>query len=79
MLGPPRKRFRPRFAAGFSSYYAIATCRTGADEVVNYDDSADLKDAIKRITGGKGVDVGYGPVGDKYAAPNVRRMAWNGC
>ena len=35
-------------------------------------------DAIKEITGGKGVDVVYDPVGGDYAEPAVRSMAWNG-
>ena len=37
-----------------------------------------LKDAIKELTGGKGVDVVYDPVGGDYAEPAIRGMAWNG-
>ncbi len=30
------------------------------------------------MTGGKGVDVVYDPVGDKYAEPAFRSIGWNG-
>jgi NADPH2:quinone reductase len=49
----------------------------GADEVINYA-ADDLKDALRRITGGKGVDVIYDPVGGPYAEPALRAIAWQG-
>ena len=49
----------------------------GADEVINYSTTS-LKDAVKELTGGKGVDVVYDPVGGDYAEPAIRSMAWNG-
>jgi len=49
----------------------------GADEVVNYS-SEPLKDRLKELTGGKGVDVVYDPVGGDFAEPAVRSMGWNG-
>ncbi len=56
----------------------LDTCkRFGADELINYE-TQDLRAEIKRITGGRGVDVCYDPVGDKYADPAVRSMAWGG-
>ena len=51
--------------------------RLGADEVINYSDES-LKDRIKELTGGKGVDVVYDPVGGDYAEPAIRGMGWNG-
>jgi len=45
--------------------------------VINYS-KVSLKDAIKELTGGKGVDVVYDPVGGDYAEPAIRGMAWNG-
>jgi NADPH2:quinone reductase len=33
---------------------------------------------VKELTGGKGVDVVYDPVGGDYSEPAVRSMAWNG-
>src|SRR6266852_7302484 len=49
----------------------------GADEVINYG-AEDLKDRVKQLTGGKGVDVAFDPVGGNYSEPVLRGMAWNG-
>jgi len=49
----------------------------GADHVVNYS-TQDLRERIKEITGGKGVDVVYDPVGGELAEPALRSMAWKG-
>ena len=64
--------------AAASSEEKLAMCRElGADETINYSEQ-DLKTAIKELTGGKGVDVVYDPVGGDYAEPALRGMAWNG-
>ena len=56
----------------------LALCREyGADETINYT-TANLKDEVKRLTGGKGPDVIYDPVGDRYAEPAFRSIGWNG-
>ena len=56
----------------------LEVCRAaGADEVVDYD-AVDLKQALKDLTGGRGVDVVYDCVGAKYAEPAVRALAWEG-
>ncbi|MCE1235458.1 MAG: NADPH:quinone oxidoreductase family protein [Hyphomicrobiales bacterium] len=56
----------------------LAFCReVGADEVVDYD-AEDLKVRLKELTGGRGVDVVYDAVGDRYAEPAVRATAWRG-
>ena len=47
----------------------------GADEVINYSNES-MKDRIKEITGGKGVDVVYDPVGGDFAEPAV--AVWPG-
>jgi NADPH2:quinone reductase len=61
-----------------SSGDKLEVCRAlGADEVVDYD-AADLKQALKDLTGGRGVDVVYDCVGGKYAEPAVRALAWEG-
>jgi len=49
----------------------------GADEGIDYA-SDDLKDALRRVTGGKGVDVIYDPVGGAYTEPALRSIAWQG-
>lgn len=64
--------------AAASSDEKLELCKKlGADEVINYSEVG-LKDAIKELTGGKGVDVVYDPVGGDYAEPAIRGMAWNG-
>ena len=37
-----------------------------------------MKARVKELTNGKGVDVVYDPVGDKYAEPAIRSLAWKG-
>ena len=37
-----------------------------------------MSDKIKELTGGKGADVLYDPVGDQYAEPALRAMNWEG-
>jgi len=49
----------------------------GADHLVNYS-TQDLRERIKEITGGAGVDVVYDPVGGPYTEPAVRSLAWKG-
>ena len=67
-----------RVIAAASSDEKLEACRKlGADATINYS-SEDLREAIKRITEGKGVDVVYDPVGDKFAEPAMRDMAWGG-
>lgn len=67
-----------RVIAAASTEEKLQVCRDyGADETINYATS-NLKDEVKRLTGGKGVDVIYDPVGDRYAEPAFRGMAWNG-
>lgn len=48
---------------------------SGADEVIGYEN---LKDQLKDLTGGKGVDVAYDPVGGEAFDALSRSMAWNG-
>ena len=64
--------------AAASSDEKLEVCKQlGADEVINYSDVS-LKDAIKELTGGKGVDVVYDPVGGDFSEQAIRGMAWNG-
>jgi NADPH2:quinone reductase len=67
-----------RVIAAASSDDKLAICKAhGADEVVNYDE-ANLKDELRRLTDGKGVDVIYDCVGAQYAEPAIRALAWQG-
>ncbi|NVJ69609.1 MAG: NADPH:quinone oxidoreductase family protein [Alphaproteobacteria bacterium] len=49
----------------------------GADHLINYS-TEDLKERVKVITGGKGVDVIYDPVGGDYTETALRTMAPGG-
>lgn len=72
------KAMGARVIAAASSGEKLALTREyGADETINYAEQ-DLKDAVKALTKGKGVDVIYDPVGDALAEPAFRTMAWNG-
>lgn len=72
------KMMGARVIAAASSDEKLATARAfGAEHTVNYE-REDLREAIKTLTGGAGVDVVYDPVGGKYAEPAVRGLAWRG-
>ena len=49
----------------------------GADEVIRYD-QVDLKETVKELTEGKGVDVVMDPVGGDVTEQALRATAWNG-
>lgn len=49
----------------------------GASEGINYTNE-DLKNRLKELTGGKGVDVIYDPVGGDYSESAFRAIAWQG-
>ena len=67
-----------RVIACASSEEKLALCREyGADALINYATS-DLRERIRELTGGKGVDVVYDPVGGPYAEPAVRALGFQG-
>ena len=73
------KALGARVIAAASSEDKLQFAReAGADETINYSE-APLKESVKELTGGKGVDVVYDPVGGDYAEPALRSMGWNGC
>lgn len=63
-------------AASSAEKLAIAK-EAGADELINYTEEP-LKDAVKKLTHSKGVDVIYDPVGGDFTEQALRAMAWNG-
>ncbi len=72
------KALGARVIAAASSAEKLATCRAkGADEVINYREQ-NLREEVKRLTGGQGVDVVMDPVGGDYAEQALRSMAWRG-
>ncbi|HXF44661.1 MAG TPA: NADPH:quinone oxidoreductase family protein [Burkholderiaceae bacterium] len=67
-----------RVIAAASTDEKLAAARAhGADESINYS-SADLRESVKALTGGKGPDVIYDPVGGAYSEPALRSIAWRG-
>ncbi len=67
-----------RVIAAVSSDEKLALCRSlGADEAINYS-TANLRDALKVLTGGRGPDVIYDPVGGDLTEPAFRSIAWRG-
>lgn len=67
-----------RVIAAASSQEKLAVCRShGADVLLDYSGS-DIKEGLRRATGGEGVDVVYDCVGGPYSEPAIRAMAWQG-
>jgi NADPH2:quinone reductase len=72
------KALGARVIAAASSAEKLAICREhGADELINYSQE-DLKERLKGLTDGKGVDVVYDPVGGPYSEVALRNTAWRG-
>jgi NADPH2:quinone reductase len=72
------KALGARVIAAASSDEKCALCKSiGADATINYG-REDLREAIKTLTDGKGVDVVYDPVGGDLAEPALRSVGWRG-
>jgi NADPH2:quinone reductase len=63
-------------AAGGAEKLAVAK-RAGADHLIDYV-AEDLRERVKAITGGRGVDVVYDPVGGDAFDASLRSIAWEG-
>jgi len=67
-----------RVIAAASSADKLEFCQSlGADELVNYT-TVNLKEKLKDLTDGKGVDVIYDPVGGTFSEQALRAIAWQG-
>lgn len=64
-------------AAASTAEKLAAASERGADEVINYA-SEDLRERVKALTEGRGVDVVYDPVGGDFAEPALRSVGWRG-
>src|SRR3954465_9231944 len=72
------KALGARVIACASSDEKLAVCREhGADAGINYA-TEDLRERIKVLTEGRGVDVVYDAVGGPYSEPAFRSLAWRG-
>ncbi|WP_273426457.1 NADPH:quinone oxidoreductase family protein [Marinobacter sp.] len=72
------KAMGARVIAAASSAEKLAIAKeAGADELINYSEEP-LKESVKNLTKGKGVDVIYDPVGGDFTEQALRAMGWNG-
>jgi len=72
------KAMGAKVIAAASSEEKLAFCRTlGADETINYEET-NLRQGILDLTGGRGADVIYDPVGGAYTEAALRATAWGG-
>ena len=71
------KAFGARVIATAGSDVKRAAClEEGADHAIDY--RSGFVDAVKQLTGGRGVDIVYDPIGDKVAEESLRCLAWGG-
>ena len=72
------KALGARVLAAASTDEKLALCRdAGADLVVHYG-GENLRDRVRELTGGRGADVVFDPVGGPYTEPALRATAWGG-
>ncbi len=72
------KRMGAHVIACASTEEKLALCKKyGADELLNYA-QRDLREGLREILGGRGLDVVLDPVGGKYAEPSVRALNFGG-
>lgn len=72
------KHMGARVIAAASSAEKLALAKAqGADELIDYAQE-DLRERVKALTDGKGVDVVYDPVGGPASIVGVRSLAWGG-
>lgn len=71
------KTFGARVIAAAGTGAKRAAClEEGADHAIDYRNG--FLDQVKQLTGGRGVDIVYDPVGDKVAEESLRCLAWGG-
>jgi NADPH:quinone reductase len=72
------KRMGARVIAAASSADKLALAKAqGADELIDYAQE-DLRERVKALTDGKGVDVVYDPVGGPMNLTAIKSLAWGG-
>jgi NADPH:quinone reductase len=71
------KAFGAKVIATAGSAEKRAAClEEGADHAIDY--RSGFVDPVKTLTGGRGVDIVYDPIGDKVAEESLRCLAWGG-
>lgn len=72
------KMMGAKVIAAASTKEKLDLCKKqGADICIDYSQDG-LKNRIKELTDGRGVDVVFDPVGGEYAEPSLRAIAWEG-
>jgi NADPH2:quinone reductase len=72
------KALGARVIAAASSEHKLQFAReAGADDTINYGEVS-LREALKELSDGRGVDVVYDPVGGDLAQTALRSLAWHG-
>lgn len=72
------KRLGLRVIAAASTAEKLAAAQAlGADDSIDYSRD-DLRECIKALTGGRGVDIVFDPVGGAFAEPALRCVGWRG-
>jgi NADPH:quinone reductase len=72
------KALGAKVLAAASSADKLAVCMAhGADAGIDYE-REDLRERVKALTQGRGVDVVFDAVGGRFAEPALRSMAWRG-
>jgi NADPH:quinone reductase len=71
------KAFGAKVIATAGSEEKRSAClEEGADHAIDY--RSGFVDQVKGLTGGRGVDIVYDPIGDKVAEESLRCLAWGG-
>jgi NADPH:quinone reductase len=71
------KAYGAKVIATAGSEEKRAAClEEGADHAIDY--RSGFTDQVKELTGGRGVDIVYDPIGDKVAEESLRCLAWCG-
>ena len=71
------KLFGAKVIATASTEEKRAACvEEGADHAIDY--RGGFVDKVKELTGGRGVDIAYDPIGDKVGEESLRALAWGG-
>ena len=71
------KLFGAKVIATASTEEKRAAClEEGADHAIDY--RGGFVDTVKRLTGDRGVDIAYDPIGDKVGEESLRCLAWGG-
>src|SRR3978361_504266 len=71
------KAFGAKVIATAGSEEKRSAClEEGADHAIDY--RSGFVDQVKKLTGGRGVDIVYDPIGDKVGEESLRCLAWGG-